>query len=246
MRVGAPFQPEDLAELDERLLSRADAVVSLREVYAGNRNTDVIQMRHDVDNNDRAFDCALALAEWEAERGYRSTYYLLHTAVKYWGRPHFDAEVRFLAECGHEVGIHADALGWCLQNGGDPHEVLLEALRELRATGVPVRSVVGHGNRLCGRYTFANDEQFIECARTQYGPPRRVVDGPNGNQMRLVPHSLAEYGLDFEAVRLGRAWQLSDSGGVWYAWDETMARFPDPDGQLHFLMHPDWWPEAFD
>lgn len=241
MRDRSPFKQDDLAELDERLLSRADACIALREVWSGNRGFRTIQMRHDVDDNPGAFDAALAIAKWEAERGYRSTYYLLHTA-RYFGATGFDAAIREIASMGHEVGIHADALGWCVEHGGDPVKVLEAAIDRLRATGVPVRSVVGHGNAVCPKFGFANDEQFTECARKGMGEPDRMIAG----RVRIEPLPLSHYGLDFEAVRLGRLFQLSDSGGEWAVtpFEETCARFPDRGGQLHFLWHPDWWTQA--
>lgn len=226
MRDERPFGPDDLQELDERLLARADAVVALREVYAGNRGFRVIQMRHDVDNAKGAFDTALRMAEWEAERGYRSTYYLLHTA-SYWMRPHFDEEVRTLALMGHEVGIHVDAILKAEELGVAPANLLMDALTELRDCGVAVRSAAGHGNR--SLEGLANDQVFDECrGGSKYSKP------------------LADYGLDFEAVQLGRGWQLSDSSGKWpiMPFDVGARRFPDPSGQLHLLIHPDWWGQA--
>ena len=50
MRDREPFQSGDLADLDERLLSRASRVVAMREIHDGERDPAVIGMRHDVDN----------------------------------------------------------------------------------------------------------------------------------------------------------------------------------------------------
>ena len=50
------------------------------EIAHGKTHPDVIGLRHDVDNE---IDSSVAFAQWEADRGYRSTYYILHSAP-YW------------------------------------------------------------------------------------------------------------------------------------------------------------------
>lgn len=260
MRQNAPFRADDLSEFDERLLSRASAVVALQDVYAGNRHTHVIGMRHDLDAG-HALATGVKIAEWEAARGYRATFYLLHTSP-YWRAPGFRESVDRIACLGHEIGIHTDALAEALKTGGDPDRILHEALDELRGYGFTVRGVAGHGNPLCnrdraeGEITFANDEQFVECARPQEGEPDRVIT--RGRiALKLAPKPLAEFGLDYEALRLGlpHPFRCSDSGGKWLnpGFDETVDQFNaclspgrwHDARQLHFLWHPDWWGQAF-
>ncbi len=233
------FEPSDLSRLDRYILSQAEAVVSLREVFAGNRASKVIGMRHDIDNAPGAFSCGLRIARWEAKRGYRSTYYLLHTAA-YWRAPSFEDGVREFAALGHEVGIHNDALGRAVEVGGDPNAIFAEALETLRAVGPPIRSVVAHGNRLLLPLDCRNDEIFKECARPNFGDPNRMI-----GELRLDPLPLAEYELDFEAARtLGRALELADSGGNgWIDLHDIEKKWPRK-GQLHINQHPDWWTRA--
>jgi dihydrodipicolinate reductase len=77
----APFLPLTWQELDERLLSRASAVVAMQEVHAGNHDPRVIGLRHDMDSRE-SLATGVQMASWEAARGYRSTYYVLaHVAV---------------------------------------------------------------------------------------------------------------------------------------------------------------------
>lgn len=239
MNNEAPFQPSDLAELDAKILSQADAVVALREVYAGNRSPGVIQMRHDVDNASGAFDCAVRLAEWEANRGYRSTYFLLHTA-RYWPEVDFFPRVKYIAQLGHEIGLHLDAVGYCYVNGGDPHDLLAQRLDEIRTCAqVPVRGCVGHGNRELPPH-LTNDAQLLEMD-AERGTADRFAQ-----QFGVEPRPLVSFGLDYEAILLGRDYQLTDSGGRWA--DPGIAklarRFERRDGQMHFNMHPDWWIQA--
>lgn len=238
----APFKPADLEALDERLLARADRVVPLFDVFKGDRGAGVIGFRHDVDDNPLSFATALAFAEWEFERGYSSTYFLLHGA-HYWPEC-LDLAPRFV-DLGHEVGIHVNAVAVALLEDGDPHAILFTALEELRATGVPVRGCVAHGDALCHAARFVNDEMFVESARSDYGRPDRFLR--SGNVLiALEPVSRSLYGLEYDANWLPRDDYLSDSGGHWSApFDGVVERFAVGDVHLQMLVHPDWWSDAF-
>jgi len=265
VRDNAPFREDDLAELDEHFLSKASAVIAMQEVAAGNTGHTTIGLRHDCDAG-HSLATAVKTARWEADRGYRSTYYVLHTSP-YWQYPTFPRMLEEIACLGHEIGIHADALAESLKTGRDPHLILDEALATLRGWGFSVRGVAGHGNPVCnrdagpGEITFANDEQFVECARPQEGPPDRVITR-GSISLKLAPRPLADFGLDYEALVLGlpHPFRFSDSGGRWLrpGWDETVEKFwrtvavpaeavvdPRETRQLHLLVHPDWWMQAF-
>jgi hypothetical protein len=253
VRDNAPFHADDLDELDERLLCRASAVIALQEIHAGNRAPGSIGLRHDVDAG-HALATAVKIAGWEADRGYRSTYFVLHTSP-YWMAPGFRESLERIAVLGHEIGIHTNALAESLRTGRDPDLILEEAIEQLRGLGFTVRGVAGHGDPFCnrdraeGEPSFANDEQFVECARPQEGEPDRLLWR---GQMRrqLAPRPLADFGLDYEALVLGlpSPFRASDSGGRWLrpGWEETVQQFAvETERQLHFLWHPDWWGRAF-
>lgn len=263
MRSRAPFQADDLAEMDDRLLAEASAVVAMEDVHDGHRDPRSIGLRHDVDAG-HALGTAVRIAEWEADRGYRSTFYILHTSP-YWNAPGFVAKLDRIAELGHEIGIHTNALAESLRTGEDPDLILEGAISELRAYGFRIRGVAGHGDPFCnrdrgeGEVTFANDEQFVECARPKEGPPDRVITRGNIS-LQLAPRRLADFGLDYEAIIAAYPWpfRISDSGGRWLnpGWEETIVKWTYERGlgvteessgcrQLHFLWHPDWWAEAF-
>lgn len=275
MNQRAPFTAEDLAEMDDLLFSRASAVVAMEDVYDGHRDPNAIGLRHDVDGTNHAtreaLQTAVKIAEWESERGYRSTYYVLHTAP-YWMAPGFAAALDRIAELGHEIGIHADSLAEGLKNGRDPDQILDEAIGTLRDLGFRIRGVAGHGNRFCnhdrnieaGEITFANDEQFLECARPQEGLPDRTITRGDIT-LTLRPRPLSDFGLEYEALKIAydgasvMPFRISDSGGRWLnpGWEETVEKWngerrdypqtkPCPQvRQLHFLLHPDWWSQAF-
>lgn len=240
MRDHAPFKAADLADLDA-LLTDAIAVVPMQAIARGQQWPQVIGLRHDVDN---AIEPAVAFARWEEERGYRSTYYILHTAPYWDDKPLLRRSLDEIAAAGHEIGIHNNALADALTTGGDPGEILFEAVEELRGYGHDITGTVAHGDQRCydadGKLRFVNDELFEECARRDMGAPDRTVE-----TVTIAPVPLVSFGLDYDANWLLRAAYASDSGGRWQpGFDQVAAGYPY-DGQLHLLVHPDWWAEAF-
>jgi hypothetical protein len=213
----------------------------MRDVFKGDTGSRVIGLRHDVDDNPGSFQTALAMAEWEFEHGYSSTYFLLHDS-HYWDEAMLAWVPRF-EELGHEVGIHVNALAEALRQKADPARILARALRDLRSTGARVVGCVAHGDPLCHSARFVNDEMFAESPREGYGEPDRLLEH-DGVVHPLAPISRAVFGLEYDANWLPRGEYLSDSGGSWsQPVDEVAARFGE--GQLHMLVHPDWWAEAF-
>lgn len=237
------FRREDLVAL-EGCLSSARYVVSMREVYDGKTDDDVIGMRHDVDGNPGALDTALRLSRWEADHGWRSTYFLLHTAPYWRDDLALGSAVEVIAGEGHEIGIHTNALTVALRSlREDADSVLTAALNRLRSYGVEVTGVAAHGDPYCydseGRLRYVNDEHFVECARPELGESDRWITA-GCQRMKLEPRPLAFFGLDYDTHRLPHGRYLSDSGG---RWNEP---FPgEGTGQLHVLQHPDWWGRAF-
>lgn len=242
MRNRAPFMPDDLAELDAGLLEHALAIVPMSAVADGNGHPQIIGLRHDIDN---VIEPAVEFARWEAERGYRSTYFVLHTAPYWRNKTLLRKSLEMIAECGHEIGIHNNALAAALLTGIDPRAILAEAIAELRSYGFDIRGTVAHGDPLCrhdgGKVRFVNDELFAECARPAIGEPMRTI----GAKLTIQPTKLEAFDLEYDANWLARAAYLSDSGGQWSVpFADIAAGFPY-DGQLHMLVHPDWWPQAF-
>lgn len=94
--IRTDFSLERLEQLYER---RADVAWAARRL-PGNHTF----WRHDVDYS---IDAALRMAEWERERGVRSTYYLMHDNPFYGGTLAMQARMR-LGQLGHEVGWHVD------------------------------------------------------------------------------------------------------------------------------------------
>ncbi len=245
MRAAGPFDAADLAELDERLLSRATRVVPMRDVFKGDAGERVIGLRHDVDDNEGSLETALRLAEWECEHGYASTYFLLHDS-HYWGDDMLVVAEQ-LEELGHEVGIHVNAIAEALRQCRDPNVILLEALTYLRAA-VRVVGCVAHGDSLCqrgGSLLFVNDELFSESPRPEVGSASRLITTGEGYEFPLAPIPRSTYGLEYDANWLSRGDYLSDSGARWSQPFEHVVSGFGERGQLHILQHPDWWIQAF-
>lgn len=245
MREHAPFQPSDLGELDVRLLSQAEAVVPMRDVFDRLASGRVIALRHDVDDNRGSLDAALNIAHWEAERGYRSTFFILHGS-SYWQeeRHKLRKVLTEMEALGHEIGIHNNAIAEAVKTGNRPSDILYGAISLLRRWGLSIRGTVAHGDRLCRELSFVNDEMFLGCQRPDWGTPNRVIQGRYGSVL-LQPEPLALFGLEYESNWLPRGDYLSDSGGAWSVpFGEAVLRF-QLNGQLHMLWHPDWWTEAF-
>jgi hypothetical protein len=235
-----PFMPADLLAL-EALLDRAPWVASMEEIFDGEPWPQAIGMRHDCDN---VIHPAVKLAAWEDERGYYSTYYILHTSPYWQDKYLLRTSLETIAGCGHEIGIHNDAITVALQTGRDPADILFEATEELRSYGHDIRSTVAHGNQLCHVANYVNDEMFQGCSRPSYGDADRTLEH-QGHRIPITPVALSEFGLDFDANWLPRGDYLSDSGGAWsQPFDEVAAAWP-ARGQLHILQHPDWWSDAF-
>ncbi len=237
MRPNAPFDQDDLAQLDA-FLRGASRVVTMNQARATPGDPRLIGMRHDVDNS---LAPSVAMAEWEAERGYRSTYFILHTAPYWQQKDTLAAALEIIHDCGHEIGFHVNAISEAIRTGGNPIQIAAEALGELREYGYPVNGVCAHGDDACYVHEFVNDEIFTESPRPRYGDPIRTVGG-----IRLHPVSRKAFALDYDPNWLPRGQTLSDSGGRWapQQFAETTVAWPD-EGQLHILIHPDWWKQAF-
>lgn len=133
------YTVKDLEEL-ERFLNQAKAVIPMRESVEGKHGGQYVAMRHDIDHDP---DHALRFAEWEFERGFHSTYFMLHTAW-YWGNQDLSPILDRMLELGHEIGLHIDAIGKALSEGiglgilepdvrkDAPPEILEETFAELR------------------------------------------------------------------------------------------------------------------
>ena len=250
LRQRRTFGPADLEALGG-LISGARRVMLLRDAAAvrPEMRAGALSVRHDTDHD---LENSVLFAEWEASRGIRSTYFVLHTDW-YWGddpgRPSrfLVRALRRIAALGHEIGLHNNAITAALRLGGDPVEQLERALKGLRREGFEVVGTAAHGDDLCHIAGYDNSEVFVECADARLGAPDRVIrwedDGAGRTaEATLQPVAMADLGLSYEAKYLGPLLYLSDTGGRWSVPFEPMAeRLAQGDTFLHVLTHPVWW-----
>lgn len=174
----------------------------------------IVVMRHDVDHS---IEHAVKFAQWEYDRGYQSTYFLLHSAWYWqheWGRT---VEcIQEIAEYGHEIGIHNDAVSQAWWEGYRGHELWQQAanilqgeLFKLREIVLRVRGTSAHG----GTGPVANIDLWNNC---------------------LLP----SFDLFYEAYFQSRKWNsfISDNRGQWRA-----PMIHHEDRQTHMLLHPCHW-----
>jgi hypothetical protein len=206
-----------------------------------------VMLRHDIDHS---IDKALDFARAEYEMGYRSTYFLLHTAPYFDYSSLFRDQVRELQDLGHEVGIHNNFISEWYRTGTMS---IARSLGFLRSAGVDVFGTASHGDQLCYEHGFINYEVWTEC----YG--KNSNRKPREKEPPWPRFSLKEFGLEYEAYFLHRDAYLTDSGHHWVGAvkkmpamettpnpigkDETIDRFNAMEGDaiMQVLTHPIWW-----
>jgi hypothetical protein len=220
-----------------------------------NGDKNFLLIRHDVDHDNRT---AIKMAEWEAERGLKSTYCLLHTAW-YYG-PLEDGIYRHsdeLVECatrlhelGHEINLHNNLVVTALKEGIDPVEVLKAELSFFREElGIPVTGTSTHGDALCRDYNFRNWELFTECCDDRFGGPRTLSheEGQVKREIELGKYSMFDFALDYEGYDVKRDIYHTDSGGNQRTRQPAKGRRPfgrndESVGEvIGILTHPIWW-----
>lgn len=244
------FDPVDyeflLADFaDHETLTLAD-YARLPEV--GDRR--ILLIRHDVDHD---LETAVRMAAWEAERGIRATYCLLHTAW-YWGvfdgrryrrtRDLVEAGDRLL-ELGHEINFHNNLATLALRTGCEPGRVLEAELKFMRSLGWPVCGTATHGDRLCHQLNYGNFELFEHAVKSDRGGPRRLFTDEGAVALGQLRQE--EFGLEYEAYDIHRDLYISDSGGRMRGQRDAPGRraFGRDDRSrgsvAGILTHPIWW-----
>ena len=246
------FGPADLEQLDS-ILRQAESVVSVRTVLdlpLGQRSPRLVALRHDTDSD---IDNAVHFAEWEAARGYKASYYVLHTDWYYregFAGPPSRYVLRALERIqhlGHEIGLHNNAITVALRSGRDPAEVLRSELDYLRRAGFDVVGTAAHGDALCRALGYNNGEVFLEAPRPNHGPAARTITGSDPASGRtlacdLQPVSMRSLGLTYEANFIENRYYVTDSHGRWNRpLDVAAQQFDRRDAILAFLVHPAWW-----
>ncbi len=181
-------------------------------------------IRHDVDHD---IDTALLVAEAEANRGYKSTYFLLTPGsygeeTNYYGtikdgvithNPQLIEKCRCFIELGHDIGFHNDVISLALRFRKHPADILKREVDYFSDNGIPLIGTAAHGSPLANQLNYINMEIFEDCFRKKlvYG---RTIEY-KGWQVKLNSLKLIDFGFHYEAYSLPKDARISDSGGQW-------------------------------
>lgn len=220
----------------------------IREKDIGDRK--ILLIRHDVDHDHLT---ALKIAKWEASRGIRTTYCLLHTAW-YYGKIDGDTIIhsneliecaRTIQDLGHEINLHNNLVATALKEGINPVKFLSDELDFFRSIGISIAGTSTHGDKLCRALNFRNWELFTECCDDRFGGPRIVEH--EKNSIRLGEISMEDFGLEYEAYDIARDIYYTDSGGRPRTRKNLPGRRPfgrkNPEKGIiaGILTHPIYW-----
>jgi len=259
-RSRAKLYPSDYEGIIAPFQAANYNIVCLRDVFEDTslHGQNVLFLRHDVDHD---YETALRIGEWEAERGLKSTFCMLHTA---WYYGEFDGEryhhsIEFIDACkalqdmGHEINLHNNLVAMGLQTPGlDVSKLLQTEMSALRAHGLEMVGTSAHGDALCGKYDFINLEVFKDRTWDQKGGDRTVVNGDASVELGSIDG--LSLGLIYEAYDYPRDLYISDSGGRPRmirgtrgqrglrkdGLEETGREVPFPS-LCGILTHPIWW-----
>lgn len=217
----------DFTQLIDRLKATGLPILPLEECYD---TTNVISIRHDVDDN---LCASFNFAKLEERLGIRSTYFVLDTAP-YWNSLGNVMQLGRITNHGHYLGWHNNAIA-AHRQGFDLRFCVQSPLAILR-NFAPIIGTASHGDPLCHKEGFLNYYVF---KGTNWNPkfpsvPMRTFD-------------LEEFGLEYEAYHTGHTHYISESGGQWGAQTEEILKDFErcvSDGKsvkLQVLIHPQWW-----
>lgn len=214
----------------------------------------VIGLRHDLDNNlTHAFD----FSETEWNLGFRSTYFILHTAPYYLKSEsdkaiHNESIIPVLqqmqSERHFEIGWHNDLVTLQLIYNIDPVDFLRNELRWLRSFGLNITGTASHGSPYCHTYHYLNYYFFEECTFPAVaGYENNITIPKDGNLINIKKGRLQDFGLNYEAYFLNNNKYFSDASitnGV--RWSTVMldpAQL-NPGDRVIILLHPIHWHKA--
>lgn len=184
------------------------------EPYGTESTAPHVLWRHDVDVSPHR---ALRLAQFEAERGLRATYFfLLHGIFYNCLEPSIRDIIRAIAGHGHDIGLHFDAgfYSGIADRESLEHRVAHEA------------AIIGDLAQRELRVVSFHDPTAEQLAR--FGQPR-------------IAGLINTYGKPIsEGYRY-----VSDSNGYWRFHRLLDVLTERKDRTLHVLTHPEWWtPDA--
>ncbi len=230
-------------------------VVPVNEFRSTFDNTKiVIGLRHDVDEN---LDHALSFSDTEWKSGFRSTYYVLHTAPYYLQDPVNKAVhneniipilLRMQEDRHFEIGWHNDLVTLQVVYDIDPVNFLHNELAWLRSFGLNINGTASHGSPYCRTYHYLNYYFFPECS-TPVVPGFENTNSllKNGQLITFQKGHLEDFALDYEAYFLNNNKYFSDASFInGLRWNTGMLDLNQlvPGDRVIILVHPIHWHKA--
>ena len=217
-------------------------------------NKIVIGLRHDVDND---LDLAFQFSETESNLGFRSTYFILHTAPYYLANSnnmsvHSDKIIPVLKtmqdERNFEIGWHNDLVTLQAVYKIDPVSFLHKELDWLRSNGIIIYGTSSHGSNYCHTYQYLNFYFFEECTYPVVGQyVNNISLTIDGKTVPIKKGKLSDFDLEYEAYFLNNNKYFSDAtitnGKRWNIGmlDINQLRAGD---RVIILLHPIHWHKA--
>lgn len=216
----------------------------------------IIGLRHDVDID---LGHAWEFSAIESAMGFRSTYFILHTAPYYLANEnnmevHNDKIIPLLKKMQNErhfeIGWHNDLVTLQVVYNINPVTYLHNELKWLRANGLKIYGTAAHGSSYCKQYHYMNFYFFEECSYPILPHRENNNSVPvNGKFIKIRKSNLSEFKFLYEAYFLNNNKAYSDAtitDGV--RWNPGMIDL----NQLHkgdrviILTHPTHWHKESD
>jgi hypothetical protein len=211
----------------------------------------VIGLRHDIDND---LDIAYEFSELEYKLGFRSTYFVLHSAPYYLLNSdnmavHSEKIIPILKTMQNtrhfEIGWHNDLVTLQIIYNINPVTFLHNELNWLRSNGINVVGTASHGSNYCKVYHYLNYYFFEECTLPIVPNFDNNISVPVGKKnIPIIKGKLSDFGLQYEAYFLNNNKKYSDAtvtNGI--RWNIGMLDLNElqPGDRAIILLHPIHW-----
>lgn len=211
----------------------------------------VIGLRHDVDID---LNVAYQFSEIESNLGFRSTYFILHTAPYYLVNAnnmavHTDKIIpvlkRMQDERHFEIGWHNDLVTLQVIYNINPVTFLHSELNWLRSNGITIVGTAAHGSSYCKTYHYMNFYFFEECTYPVVPNRENNITVPkDGKYITILKGKLGDFDLKYEAYFLNNNKALSDAvitdGIRWNIGMLDLNQLKAGDRAI-ILLHPIHW-----
>jgi hypothetical protein len=211
----------------------------------------IIGLRHDVDND---LNVAYQFSEIEYKLGFRSTYFILHTAPYYLENPNNMAVhsekilpiLKIMQNKRHfEIGWHNDLVTLQVVYNINPVTFLHNELNWLRSNGINIVGTASHGSNYCKTYHYINYYFFEECTLpVQPNFNNNITVPVGGKSITLKKGNLKDFGLQYEAYFLNNNKYFSDAkvteGVRWNIGMLDLSQLQQGD-RVIILLHPIHW-----